>query len=60
MEQALSYRRRRLKGATGVGHRHRSPGKPKIFVCKAILTFFFSLTMRKKFPDVWENQNLAN
>ena len=38
----------------------RSPGKPKIFVCKAIWVFFFSLTIRKKFPDVWENQNLAN
>ena len=42
-------------------HRSRCPGgKAKIFVCKAILTFFFSLTIRKKFPDVWENQNLAN
>ena len=37
-----------------------SGGKAKIFVCKAILLFFFSLTIRKKFPDVWENQNLAN
>ena len=37
-----------------------SGGKAKIFVCKAILIFFFSLTIRKKFPDVWENQNLAN
>ena len=46
--------------AGGVGHRHRSSGKPKIFVCKAILRFFFSLTIRKKFPDVWHNQNLAN
>ena len=46
--------------AGGVGHRHRSSGKPKIFVCKAILAFFFSLTIRKKFPDVWHNQNLAN
>ena len=37
-----------------------SGGKAKIFVCKAIFEFFFSLTIRKQPENVWHNQNLAN
>ena len=56
-----SLRRRRRRLAVVVGATFRAyRAKPKIFVCKAIWTFFFPLTIRKKFPDVWENQNLGN
>jgi len=56
-----TIRRRRLAVLhTGGSNFPGSSVKSKIFVCKAIWTFFFSLTMRKKYPDVWQNQNLAN